>query len=77
MKVNKMFEFLRIIKEKNSLERELELYKYKNQKLQERLDEQSALVLQYEYLYKNEMQKRFELLRILDDYEKNKKEGDG
>lgn len=72
-----MFEFLRIIKEKNSLERELELYKYKNQKLQERLDEQSALVLQYEYLYKNEMQKRFELLRILDDYEKNKKEGDG
>ena len=69
-----MFEFLRIIKEKNSLERELQLYKYKNQKLQERLDEQSALVLQYEYLYKNEMQKRFELLRILNEYEKQKNE---
>ena len=65
-----MFEFLRIIKEKNSLERELQLYKYKNQKLQERLDEQSALVLQYEYLYKNEMQKRFDALKILSEYEK-------
>ena len=65
-----MFRFLRIIKEKNSLERELQLYKYKNQKLQERLDEQSALVLQYEYLYKNEMQKRFDALKILSEYEK-------
>lgn len=65
-----MFEFLRIIKEKNSLERELQLYKYKNQKLQERLDEQSALALQYKYLYEDEMQKRFDALKILSEYEK-------
>ena len=65
-----MFEFLRIIKEKSSLERELQLYKYKNQKLQERLDEQSALALQYKYLYEDEMQKRFDALKILSEYEK-------
>lgn len=65
-----MFEFLRIIKEKNSLERELELYKYKNQKLKKRLDEQSALALQYKYLYEDEMQKRFDALKILSEYEK-------
>ena len=65
-----MFEFLRIIKEKNSLERELELYKYKNQKLKKRLDEQSALSLQYKYLYEDEMQKRFDALKILNEYEK-------
>ena len=65
-----MFGFVKIIKEKNSLERELELYKYKNQKLQERLDEQSALALQYKYLYEDEMQKRFDALKILSEYEK-------
>lgn len=65
-----MFEFLRIIKEKKSLERELELYKYKNQKLKKRLDEQSALALQYKYLYEDEMQKRFDALKILSEYEK-------
>ena len=65
-----MFRFLRIIKEKNSLERELELYKYKNQKLKKRLDEQSALALQYKYLYEDEMQKRFDALKILSEYEK-------
>lgn len=69
-----MFGFVKNIKEKNSLERELELYKYKYEKIKERLYEQSALVLQYEYLYKNEMQKRFELLRILNEYEKQKNE---
>lgn len=68
-----MFRFLRIIKEKNSLERELELYKYKNQKIQEELREQKALVLQYKYLYNDEMQKRFEILQILSEYEKNDK----
>ena len=66
-----MFGFLRIIKEKNLLSQELELYKYKNQKIQEELREQMALVLQYKYLYNNEMQKRFELLKILSEYEKN------
>ena len=65
-----MFGFVKIIKEKNSLERELQLYKYKNQKLQERLDEQSALALQYKYLYEDEMQKRFDALKILSEYEK-------
>ena len=66
-----MFGFVRIIKEKNFLSQELELYKYKNQKIQEELREQLALVLQYKYLYNNEMQKRFELLKILSEYEKN------
>ena len=66
-----MFVFLRIIKEKNLLSQELELYKYKNQKIQEELREQMALVLQYKYLYNNEMQKRFELLKMLGEYEKN------
>ena len=66
-----MFGFVRIIKEKNLLSQELELYKYKNQKIQEELREQMALVLQYKYLYNNEMQKRFELLKILSEYEKN------
>lgn len=64
-----MFGFVKIIKQKDALEQELALYKYKNRKIQERLDEQTALALHYEYLYNNEMQKRFELLKLLSDYD--------
>lgn len=65
-----MFGLTRIVKEKNSLKRELELYKYKYEKTKQRLNEQSALTLQYKYLYEDEMQKRFEALKLLSEYEK-------